>query len=599
MIVLGYNGFGRTVEIFARLYGATGVNRHLVFGHDSSAALLVDGRLVAAVEEERLNREKKTARFPVNAIRWCLDEAGIDLDDVDLFAHSWHFSADAVDKMIAEITEDHDATPSQKFDRLGRLAETHDALFSRDAVRRDFAEHLGQDLPEDRLVQVPHHVAHLMTGYHLAGGADTAFLVSDGRAEWLSAIMGEVRDGQVKVFDDATIPYRHSLAMLFSVVTRYLGFVPNNDEYKVMGLAGYGPAPERNPFLEHVLTLEPDGTYTVPYPAHAVPSYFALFDRIFDGSPEHREDFDFRVRVACAAQQMVEQATLHQLRPLEARSDLPHLVFEGGLALNCVNNTKLLESSRFDDIAVSFGASDVGVAIGAAFHASQQAGVVPDVTGDPYLGPAYDAEEIRAALEEYADRVTWRELDPAEVPAEAARLLEGECVLGWFQGRMEYGPRALGNRSILANPRFPGIKDTINTRIKHREQFRPFAPIVLEDVAPRVFELGKKTSSPYMTFVVPVRPEYQEAIQGACHVDGTSRFQTVTAAGNPMLAELLARFEERTGVPCLINTSFNVAGEPIVCSPADAIACYLGTEMDHLVLGNHLVTRRAPAEAAR
>lgn len=599
MIVLGYNGFGATAEIFARLYGATGVNRHLVFGHDSSAALLIDGRLVAAVEEERLNREKKTARFPINAIRWCLDEAGIDLDEVDIFAHSWQFSADALDKMITEITDDRAAAPSQKFDRLGRLAETYDALFSRDAVRRDFAKHLGRDLPDDQLVQVPHHIAHLMTGYHLAGGADAAFLVSDGRAEWLSAIMGEVRDGQVKVFDDATISYRHSLAMLFSVVTRYLGFVPNNDEYKVMGLAGYGPSPEPNPFLEHVLTLQPDGTYTLPYPSHAVPSYFELFDRLFDGSPERRDDFHFRVRVACAAQHMIEQATLHQLRPLEVRSDLPHLIFEGGLALNCVNNTKLLESSRFEDIAVSFGASDVGVAIGAAFHASQQAGVVPDVTGDPYLGPAFDDAAIRATLEQWTDQVIWHELDAAEVPTEAARLLESECVVGWFQGRMEYGPRALGNRSILANPSFPGIKDTINSRIKHREPFRPFAPIVLEHIAPRVFDLGKKTSSPYMTFVVPVRTEYQEAIQGACHVDGTSRLQTVTTETNPLLAELLDRFEERTGIPCLINTSFNVAGEPIVCTPADAIACYLSTEMDYLVLGRYLVIRRDPAEVPR
>ncbi|WP_433303934.1 carbamoyltransferase family protein [Actinoplanes sp. CA-030573] len=591
MIVLGYNGFGRSADIFARLFRATGIDRHLLYGHDSSAALMVNGDLVAAVEEERLNREKKTSKFPVNAMRWCLKSAGLSFDDVDLFAFSWQFSPDVLNKMIAEITDDHAATVEQKFGRLQRLAETHAAMFSDEAIHSDFLKHTGHRLSPEKLVQVPHHIAHLSTGYHLSGGGNAAFLISDGRAEWLSSIMGEVREGEVKIFDDVTIDSRHSLAMLFSVVTRYLGFVPNNDEYKVMGLAGYGRPPEPNPFLTHVLELCPDGTYKIPYPANMVPAYYELFDRIFGGDPQCREEFDYRVRVACAAQHMLETATAGQIRTLEARSDLPRLVFEGGLALNCVNNSKLLDRSRFAELDVSFGASDVGVAIGAAFYASQQAGTPPRVGPSPYLGPSYDGAEIQAALRQYADRVTWRELDPAEVPGEAATLMQQRCVIGWFQGRLEYGPRALGNRSILANPKFPDIKDIINERIKHREQFRPFAPVILEHRADEVFELGKKKSSPYMTFVVPVRPEYRERIQGACHVDGTSRIQTVTERSNPLLAELLRRFTELTGIPCLINTSFNVAGEPIVCSPADALACFLKTEMDHLFLGNFLVSR--------
>lgn len=591
MIILGYNGFGKSAEIFGRLFRATGIDRHLLYGHDSSAALVIDGELVAAVEEERLNREKKTSKFPVNAMRWCLDSAGITFDDVDRFAFSWQFSQDVVNKMIAEITEDRTATVEAKFARLQRLAETHAALFSEEATHADFLEYTGHRPSPEKLVRVPHHIAHLMTGYHLSGGGDAAFLVSDGRAEWLSSIMGEVRDGEAKIFDDVTVDSRHSLAMLFSVVTRYLGFVPNNDEYKVMGLAGYGPPPEPNPFLTDVVEMCPDGTYRIPYPANAVPAYYELFDRVFGGDAECREEFGYRVRVASAAQHMLETVTAGQIRTLEARSDMPRVIFEGGLALNCVNNSKLLERSRFTEMDVSFGASDVGVAIGAALYASRQAGTPPRAGRSPYLGPSYGRQEIRAALEQYAGQVTWRELDPADVPREAATLMRERCVIGWFQGRMEYGPRALGNRSILANPRFPDIKDIINERIKHREQFRPFAPVVLEHVAPEVFELGKKTSSPYMTFVVPVRPEYQEKIQGACHVDATSRIQTVTEDSNPLLAELLRRFTELTGIPCLINTSFNVAGEPIVCSPADALACFLKTEMDHLFLGNFLVSR--------
>ncbi|WP_324796645.1 carbamoyltransferase C-terminal domain-containing protein [Streptomyces cyaneofuscatus] len=591
MIVLGYNGFGKAAELFARLYRATGIDRHLLFGHDSAAALIVDGSLVAAVEEERLNREKKTSKFPSNALNWCLESGSLTLDDVDVFAFSWQFSDDVMDRMIAEITEDASASAAEKLSRLGRLAETHAALFGREAILADFHEHTGHHLDPGKLTQVPHHLAHLMTGYHLAGGHDTAFLVSDGRAEWLSAIAGEVRGGEIRIFDELSIDSRHSLAMLFSVVTRYLGFVPNNDEYKVMALAGYAPPPQANPLLDHVVTVRPDGTYEIPYPASAVPAYYALFDRVFDGAPDRREDFAFRVRVAGAAQQMIEVLTAAHLGAVERRSDESRLVFEGGLALNCVNNTKLLEGSRFTAMDVSFGASDVGVALGAALYASREAGDTPRTGKSPYLGPEFSREDILAALDKFSQQVEWREVEPGRVPAETAALLQDESVVGWFQGRMEYGPRALGNRSILANPRFPSMKDLINERIKQREPFRPFAPVVLEELAPEVFETGKKDDSPYMTFVFPVRPAYQELIQGACHVDATARIQTVTDESNPQLAQLLRRFNELTGVPCLINTSFNVAGEPIVCSPVDALACFLNTDMDHLVLGSFLVRR--------
>ncbi|MEU7744068.1 carbamoyltransferase C-terminal domain-containing protein [Nonomuraea sp. NPDC049158] len=592
MIVLGYNGFGKVAELFARYYGSTGIDRHMLYGHDSSAALMVDGELVAAVEEERLNREKKTARFPAQAIAWVLREAGKTYDEVDVFAHSWRFSQDVMNNMIAEIV-DADAPVDKKFARLRRLDDTYTRIFSQEAILADFHEHTGHPLAAEKLVTVPHHLAHLMTGYHLSGGGEAAFVVSDGRAEWLSAILGEVRDGKVRLFDDATVDGDNSLALLFAVLTRYLGFVPNNDEYKVMGLAGHGPPPEPNPLLKHVVALTDNGRYTIPYAPRAVRAYYALFDRIFDTDPDGREDFDVRVRVAGAAQEMVEAVTAHQLRALEERSALPRLLFEGGLALNCVNNTKLLEGSRFAEMDVSFGASDPGVAIGAAFYASQEAGDKPRVSGSPYLGPAYGDDEIRATLDAHAGRVEWRELAPGDVARETAALLREKCVLGWFQGRTEYGPRALGNRSILANPRFGDIKDIINDRIKHREPFRPFAPVVLEDVAPEVFEMGKKRASPYMTFVFPVRPGYRDLIPGATHVDGTSRIQTIREEDNPLLAELLRAFTELTGVPCLINTSFNVAGEPIVCSPADAMDCFLKTEMDYLVLGRFVATKSA------
>jgi carbamoyltransferase len=232
------------------------------------------------------------------------------------------------------------------------------------------------------------------------------------------------------------------------------------------------------------------------------------------------------------------------------------------------------------------------VSIGAAAHVAHSLSVPLAPAGSPYLGPEYGAEEIRTTLQAYASSLTWEELLAHEALRRTAELLAGRTVIGWFQGRTEYGPRALGNRSILANPSYPDMKDLINHRVKHREPFRPFAPVVLEEEAPRVFELGKKERSPYMTFVFPVRPEFRDRIAAATHVDATSRIQTVTDDSNPLLAGLLREFTARTDVPCLVNTSFNVAGEPIVCSPKDAIECFVGTDIDCLVIGGFVVTKR-------
>jgi carbamoyltransferase len=433
-----------------------------------------------------------------------------------------------------------------------------------------------------------------MTGYYMAGMKDTAFLVSDGRAEVFSSLMGEIRDGRIRVFDESTIGAESSIGLLFGAITRYLGFVPNNDEYKIMGLSGFAEPPVPNPFLEHIVELQEDGRYTFcrPLETDNPRSFDPLFEQHFGPV---QDTIEYKARVAAAAQEMLTVVTSHQLLALEAKTDLNHLLFEGGVALNCLNNTPLFEGSRFDDMDVSFGASDTGITIGAAVHAWVNH---PDSTGNeksappvsPYLGPEYDDSVIEQTLRE-SGRVEWTRLSDNEVIAQVAELLTEKVVIGWYEGRIEHGPRALGHRSILANPKFPDIKDIINTRVKHREPFRPFAPIVLESDAPKIFEMGRKTRSPYMTFVFPVRPEFHDVIPGATHVDGTSRVQTITAQDTPRLAALLHRFTALTDVPCLINTSFNVAGEPIVCSPADALNCFLGTEIDYLMLGNYLVTK--------
>ncbi len=607
MIVIGYNGFTRGAEVFGRLYGATGIDRHSILGHDAAVAVLMDGHLVAAVEEERLNREKKTSAFPINALEWAMREAGIRFDEVDRVAIPWSFS----DSMAAELISTVAAAPlevTEKFDRLRRFGELYLDVVSKEALLADFRRRTGYELPAEKLVLVPHHLAHLMCGYFLTGGGDTAFLISDGRAERLSSIMGEVRGGRIEVFEESSISVDNSVALFFAEVTRYLGFMPNNDEYKVMGMSALAERGAPNPLLERVLTLHDNGRYSLPLAndprgSHA---YAELFDEFFGATEDIRQTLPFKARVAMAAQELIETVTRHQVSYLQSRTDLTNLIFEGGLALNCVNNTIMLEESGFSSMHVSFGASDPGVAIGAAAFADRDSAPGGDpvpsaaVLGHgstpravtPYLGPSYSGPDYLDALTDYGDRVSWEELDPEEIHARTAGLLCDKVVLGWFQGRVEYGPRALGNRSILANPGYPDIKDIINSRVKHREPFRPFAPVVLEQDAARLFELGKSKTSPYMTFVYPVKPEYRDVIPGACHVDGTSRIQTVSDSQNPELARLLRAFTEISGIPCLLNTSFNVAGEPIVCSPADALGCFVKTEIDYLVLGHFLVSKK-------
>ncbi|RAG83297.1 carbamoyltransferase [Streptacidiphilus pinicola] len=596
MIVLGSNGFSRVSEFFSERLGATGVNKHYLLGHDAAAALLVDGRLVAAVEEERLNREKKTTDFPTNAIDWCLREAGITFEDVDLFAFPWNWSAQVRGEIVDGIRAS--PLPEAAKDRLvDTMADLFDQIVSPEAMLADFEARTGHRPDPAKVRFVPHHLAHATTGYYLAGMKDAAFLVSDGRAERFSTLTGEIRDGRITVFEDTVTGSEYSMGTLFSAITRFLGFVPNNDEYKVMGLAGYTAPPTPNPFVDRLLRLHDDGRYSFAKPLQTdnVRSHDDLFEEYFG---PFEDTLAYKARVAAAAQQMLNVATAHQVRHLERRTDLDRLLFEGGVALNCLNNTPMFEGSRFEDMQVSFGASDTGITIGAAAHAwlnhpdTDPADIhAASAPVSPYLGPSYDEAAIEAALRGFAGRVVVSRLADDEVVEQVAQLLTQKVVIGWFEGRVEHGPRALGHRSILANPGFDDIKDIINTRVKHREPFRPFAPLVLEEQAPKIFEMGRKTSSPYMTFVFPVREEYRDRIPGAVHVDGTSRIQTLTDEGTPRLTALLRRFTDLTDTPCLINTSFNVAGEPIVCTPTDALNCFLGTEIDYLVLGNHLIAK--------
>ncbi|GAB4588367.1 carbamoyltransferase family protein [Nocardia sp. IFM 10818] len=595
MIVLGYNGFTHSREIRISDHGTGDIDRYNVLGHDAAAAVIIDGTVVAAVEEERLNREKKTSQFPTNAIDWCLAKSGIELKDVDYFAFPWAVTDEVITSIVLDIFN-LSPHPTIAFALTAEIGELYSKLLAPESIAQDFRERTGFDVPPEKLILVPHHVAHLMCGYQIRGGGDSAFFISDGRGERESAIAGQIVDGEITRFDQMTMTSSNSVGLFYNNITRYLGFLPNNDEYKVMGLSAYCQTPTDRAIIDQLISLQDDGRIEFAVTtdnARGEHPYRAYFDAIFGGNDAIRESFEYRARVARAAQDLTEIATAHQVSALAKLTSLPNLIVEGGVALNCVNNTKLLENSGFDSVNVSYGASDTGLAIGAAAHVGRQRGKVTPKAAGTYLGPAYTHDEMVTATKAYGDRISVTELAAADVATRVAELLADKVVIGWFQGAAEYGPRALGARSILANPMFDDIKDIINLRVKHREPFRPFAPMVLESSADKLFEMGKLPSSPYMTFVVPVRTEFVDKIPGACHVDGTARVQTVSDEQNPLVAELLREVEKNTGVACLINTSFNVAGEPIVCSPTDAIECFLGTEIDYLVLGRLLLRKRA------
>ncbi|MFE3546951.1 carbamoyltransferase [Nocardia sp. NPDC059177] len=593
MIVLGYNGFTRGSEVL--LSSTSEIDRYVTIGHDAGAAVIIDGTVVAAVEEERLNREKKTHNFPINAINWCLERAGIKIEDVDYFALPWAFTEDTMRLMNNDIA---DHSPDAQFSAaaVAALNGLYHNILCRTQVVEEFRTHTGFDVPDEKFVQVPHHLAHLMCGYQVRGGGDSAFLISDGRAERDSSISGTIEGGVIRIFDDLTANGANSVGVFYSLVTRYLGFYPNNDEYKVMGLSAYCPTPTADHIIDSFVTLLDGGQFKFAAPVNGPTShltYSQMLDATFATAGIDRKSLEFQASVARLAQDIVERVTAHQISALSEQTDLSDLIFEGGVALNCVNNTKLLDSSTFSSMDVSYGASDSGLPIGAAAFVGRTYGDIEPTPCGTYTGPEFTPADIRNAVADFEERITATEINENALASTVAELLTEKVVIGWFQGAAEFGPRALGSRSILANPTFKDIKDIINIRVKHRETFRPFAPIVLESGAGTLFEMGKLPNSPYMTFVVPVREEFMDVIPSACHVDNTSRVQTVSDGQNPLMADLLREVEKRVGVACLLNTSFNVAGEPIVGSPWDAINCFLGTEIDYLVLGNLIIKKAA------
>ena len=563
------------------------------FGHDASAALLKDGVVVACAAEERFTRVKYSLNLagntllPKQAIAYCLRAAGISINDVDVVAHYCDFTPDAIRRRVALLR------PCFSADDMGLVDESfhnvYAAMMSSHVVREQFRQMTGS-LPSTFL-SVRHHLAHAASAFYPAGFPEALILTIDGVGEVESSFLGVGRAGKITELRSSFIPT--SLGALYLILTVFLGFKSLGDEYKVMGLASYGdPKRFRNGFGE-LVTLNGDGTYATPCLAKR-----DLHDeliRAFGPARIPGDPFEGRhADVAAALQEALHHAVLHTLAYARKETGLVDLCLAGGVALNCTLNGVIARSGLFRNIFVQPAANDEGCSVGAALIAAAQHGELPPPAAarwkHAYWGPEYSPDEILHGLEGFREQLLWEK--PADIAAAVAHEVASGKVVGWFQGRMEFGPRALGNRSILADPRDAGMKDKINEKVKRREAFRPFAPAVVEEDAEVYFDMTGLRDSPFMLFTVPVKKHQRAVIPAVTHVDGTARVQTVSRETNPGFWRLIMEFKNLTGVSVVLNTSYNVRDEPIVCSPGDALRCLLSTNIDCAAVGEFLVRKR-------
>jgi carbamoyltransferase len=563
---------------------------------DASAVLLKNGAVVAAVEEERFNRIKHSAGFPVHAIRYCLGRAGISISDVAHVGVSRVPSAHLINKMTFVL-----------YNRLMFTQQGLDRLRSVEKVRNVqtlLAESLG--VSESSLTMefhnVEHHVAHMASAFLVSPFESAAALSIDGFGDFCSTMQGRGAGNRIEKIDSVLFP--HSLGLFYTAISQYLGFANYGDEGKVMGLAPYGEPRYLDELLEVVKPLE-RGSFQLEldYFTHHTAGVEMSWD---EGSPHigivysqklverfgaargPEEEISQRHRdMAASLQKCLELHLFRLLNDLHERCESDNLCLAGGVAYNSVANGLIRPNTPFRNVFIQPAAGDSGTALGVAFYIWNTVLDNPReyVMYDAYLGPEYSQDALELALQNFG--VDYEER--ADIEDCAADLLASGKVVGWFQGRMEFGPRALGNRSILADPRHPEMKDLLNRRIKHRESFRPFAPAILDEYVDEYFE--NASASPFMLLVFKVRPDKRQWVPATEHVDHTGRVQSVSRQANPRFWSLIEAFRRRTGIPLVLNTSFN-ENEPIVCSPEDALHCFATTKMDALVLGNFLVSRR-------
>ncbi len=583
--------------------------------HDSAAALIRDGEIVAAAQEERFTRKKHDPGFPGNSIRYCLEEAGITLGDVDEVVF--------YDK------------PLIKFERLLETYLSYaphgirsfiaampiwlkEKLYLKSTLKTELAELGGlkkKDLPA--LLFTEHHQSHAASAFFPSPFEKAAVLCLDGVGEWATTTVWTGEGNQLKA--EWEIDFPHSLGLLYSAFTYYTGFKVNSGEYKLMGLAPYGEPKYVDLILDNLLDLKEDGTFRLNMDYFNYCTGLTMtnkrFDRLF-GAPARKPESEISQRemdIAASIQKVTEKIVLRLAKTIRKETGQRYLCLAGGVALNCVANGELLRSGVFDDIWIQPAAGDAGGALGAALavwhlrHDGKRNVSKNDNMKGSYLGPRFKADDIRQRLD--ASGAVYKEVDQDDLMRQLAEILDTEHVVGWFQGRMEFGPRALGGRSIIGDPRSQKMQSVMNLKIKYRESFRPFAPSVLGEDVDKYFEQDRP--SPYMLIVAPVREEKRipmtedqqklfgieklnvprSELPAITHVDYSARIQTIHEETNPAYHALISAFKERTGCGVVVNTSFNVRGEPIVCTPEDAYRCFMRTEMDYLVVENFLMAK--------
>jgi len=578
------------------------------FYHDSAAALIEDGQIVAAAQEERFSRKKHDARFPANAIRYCLTERGTGLRGVDRVVFY-----DKPFLKFERLVETYLTFAPRGFKsfRMAMPLWLREKLFLKGLLKDELGKLEGRDGWNEKLLFSEHHLSHAASAFFPSPFEEAVVLTMDGVGEWATTSAAIGKGSNLEVHKEIHFP--HSLGFLYSAFTYYTGFKVNSGEYKVMGLAPYGVPRYKDRILEHLIDVKADGSFRLDL------SYFNYctgltmtsdrFHKLFGGHPRRQDELltDYHMDLAASIQAVTDEIVLRLTRSLRKETGIRNLCLAGGVALNCVANGKVLRDGGFEQIYIQPAAGDAGGALGAAlvgYH--MQLGQERRVNGDAmqgaYLGPAFSQPEIEERLKKCGARFELLE-DTALIASCAEDLAQGKA-LAWFQGRMEFGPRALGNRSILGDPRSPTMQKMLNLKVKYRESFRPFAPSVLRERVNDWFEMD--SDSPYMLLVADVvksrRREMtaeekqlfgidklnvpRSDIPAVTHVDYSARIQTVHEDTNPRYYALLSAFERKTGCPVIVNTSFNVRGEPIVCTPEDAFRCFMGNELDVLAVGN-------------
>ena len=583
------------------------------FYHDSAAALVVDGEIASAVQEERFTRVKHDKSFPLNAISYCLQEANISLDQIDRIVFY--------------------ENPKVKFNRLletylayaphGYISflKSMTTWFSgKSNQTKLIVNSLENAFPlssgiKDKVRVSEHHLSHAASAFYPSPFEKSLILTMDGVGEWATTSVAIGNKNKIEILKQINFP--HSIGLLYSAVTQYLGFKVNSGEYKVMGLAPYGSPVYSSLITENLINVKEDGSFSLNMKYFDYCSGFSMINRNFEelfGAPAREPESELTQRdmdIAASIQQVIEDVVLKITRNLRASTGIRNLCLAGGVALNCVANGKIAKEEIFDGIWIQPAAGDAGGAVGAALNSyysefNKERVILPlDSMKGAYLGPEYSIERVTQELDGL--QATYQILEYKHLIKEVSRLLADGKVIGWHQGRMEFGPRSLGARSILADPRSPNIQKQLNLKIKYRESFRPFAPSVLLEKAGDWFQIHQ--ASPYMLIVSEINDEHKinltneqsklfgieklnipkSKIPAVTHVDYSARIQTVNKKINPTYHSLIEAFGELTGCPILVNTSFNVRGEPLVCSPTDSFNCFMGTEMDVLVIGNAIL----------